>query len=114
MSATTTNTTAQPGPSEVTNMLSGMGIHPLHIGSVGGAVNNGISATYTWICSFALTYGVMCLVIAAVVWMFAWKFRVNTLSRWSVRIIVGVFGAECIVILLPQLFVSFIELLDRL
>lgn len=114
MSAATSNVSSQYGPGEVTNMLSNMGVHPLHLAELGHVINQATINVYEWMSSFALSYGSMMLIISALVWLIAWKFRWTPLSRWASRVIVGVFCGECIVILGPQLYYGFMELLSRL
>lgn len=94
--------------------LSGMGIHPVNIGGSLGKLNQFIALVYQDVSSFALTYGGMFIVIAGLVWMIAWKFHATTAAAWAKRVVVGVFLSEIIVVLLPQVYFSFLSFLSHI
>lgn len=95
-------------------MLSQMGIHPLHLSNLKSVGDTTFAHVYLWVSSFSIQYGGMMLVIGTLIWVIGWKFKVTGLSRWGVRVIVGVFAGECIIILGPQLYFSFMQLLNRI
>lgn len=94
--------------------LSSMGIHPVNIGGSLGKLNQFIALVYQDVSSFALTYGGMFIVIAGLVWMIAWKFHATTAAAWAKRVVVGVFLSEIIVVLLPQVYFSFLSFLSHI
>ena len=101
-------------PSQIgMNTLSNMGIHSVSLAGVLDKINAGIAAIYQGVSSFSLTYGGMFLVIAGLVWMFGWKFHAPTLAAWAKRVIGGVFVAEIIIVLLPQIYFSFLGFLSH-
>jgi hypothetical protein len=91
-----------------------MGIRPMNFGGLFGQMNNFIATVYQGTVTFSVEYGVMILVLSALVWMIAWKFRLVTAANWAKRLMGGVFLGEIIVVLLPQLYFGFIKLLSKM
>jgi hypothetical protein len=107
--------TSSTDPSQIgLNTLSDMGVHPIHIGGMLGKINTGIATIYQGVSSFTLTYGGMFLVIAGLVWLIGWKFHAPTLANWAKRVVTGVFVAEIIIVLLPQVYFSFLGFLSHM
>ncbi|SFU95329.1 hypothetical protein [Alicyclobacillus macrosporangiidus] len=102
-------------PSQIgLNTLSSMGIHPVSMGGMMGKINTAIATVYQGVSSFALTYGGMFLVIAGLAWLIGWKFHSPTLAGWAKRVVTGVFVAEIIIVLLPQVYFSFLAFLSHM
>ncbi|WP_026963084.1 hypothetical protein [Alicyclobacillus herbarius] len=102
-------------PSQIgLNTLSSMGIHPVSLNGLLGKINTGIAEIYQGVSSFTLTYGGMFLVIAGLAWLIGWKFHAPTIANWAKRVVTGVFIAEIIIVLLPQVYFSFLGFLSHM
>lgn len=93
--------------------LSQMGIHAVNPTGIMGAATTFISTMYQDIVAFALQYGVMFLVTGGLVWFVSYKFGASTVANWAKKVVVGVFVAEVIIVLLPQLYYSFLGFLSN-
>ena len=94
--------------------LSQVGIHPASLGGILGKTTHAISTVYSGVTTFSISYGAMFLVIAGLTWLIGWKFRMPTVAGWSKRVISGVFIGEIVIVLLPQLFFSFVGFLSHI
>ena len=99
--------------SQAMNVLSQMGIHQTNLGGLLGKLNTMLVQVYQSTSSFTLSYGAMFLVIGAFAWLIAWKFHAVTMQGWAKRVVFGVFIAEVIVVLLPQVYFGLLSFLSR-
>ncbi|MFD1674852.1 hypothetical protein [Alicyclobacillus fodiniaquatilis] len=102
------------GDQEGLNALHQMGVHSVNLNNLFGSMNGAITTLYEQITQFSIEYGGMFLVIAGIVWLISWKLHFASAAMWAKRIVLGVFAGEVIIILLPQLFYSFVHFLDNL
>lgn len=117
MSATNNTINASPvtqGDQAGLDALHKMGVHSVNLNNLFGGVNGAITTLYEEITQFSIEYGGMFLVIAGIIWLISWKLHFTSAAMWSKRIVLGVFAGEVIIILLPQLFYSFVHFLDNL
>ncbi|WP_258111245.1 hypothetical protein [Alicyclobacillus sp. SP_1] len=104
-----TNTTVPPG----IQTFQSLGIHTVNVTGLLSHFNVGLGTLYQEVSAFSVTYGGLFLVVAGLVWLIAWKFRLTMAANWCKRVISGVFLGELIIVLLPQVFYSFVLFLSH-
>lgn len=95
-------------------MLTQMGIHPINPTGFLGRLTDMMAVLYQDIVVFEIQYGVMFLVIGALVWYIAYKVGSSTVSMWAKRVVWGTFAAEAIIILLPQVYFGVLKLFSTI